>query len=97
MSRGAITEAVRVLSKELFGYKIGVRELRLIPYIFQCLLDNINIGCEKVNDEERGIIIKWQDEGRLFTPTSNLRVTSDFYDIMSKILKIGYCSDNVIL
>ena len=96
MARGTLTKEVKKLSKELLGYEITVRELRMMPYIMYCLLDNCNIDPNKVNSEERAILMKWQKEERLSSPSSNFMVSAEFYDIICQILKIGYCSDCIL-
>lgn len=93
MARGMLTDEVKALSKELFGYEITVKEFRLLPYIQYCIMNGESIACNKSNADEWAILMKWQEEGRLDSPSSNLKVSSNFYDIMCKILKIGYCSD----
>ena len=93
MARGKLTDEVKALSKELFGYEITVRELRLLPYILNCLVDNSNIDPAHINAEERKWFAKWRKEERMFTPSTALTVSPDFYDTICKILKVGYCSD----
>ncbi len=95
MARGKLTDEVKALSKELFGYEITVTELRLLPYIHSCLVDNQDIDRAHINQADRKIMSKWRDEGRMNTPTSNLVVTSAFYDIICEMLKLGYCSDMI--
>lgn len=92
MARGVLTSEVKALSKELLGYEITVTELRLLPYIMTCLMDNNCIGPAHVNSKDRAVFAKWKREGRLFDPSSDLTVSPEFYDIICKILKIGYCS-----
>ena len=40
MGRGALTDEVKALSKELMGYEITVKELRLMPYALCSILYN---------------------------------------------------------
>lgn len=49
MSRGMLTEEIENKSNELFGYKFNQRELRLLPYVQYCVLNNMNISPDKVN------------------------------------------------
>lgn len=95
MARGRLTDEVKELSMELLGYEITVRGLRLLPYIMLCLTDNINIDIARVSNEERAILLQWKKEGRLLDPASNFSVSSEFYDIICKLLKIGYCLDMI--
>lgn len=65
MSRGMLTEEIENKSNELFGYKFNQRELRLLPYVQYCVLNNMNISPDKVNGEERLILQKWTQLGFL--------------------------------
>ena len=95
MSRGVLTDSVKELSLELFGYEITVKELRLLPYILDCLLNNRNVDPNKIDQTEREIMSKWRDEGRMKDPASGLTVTPEFYDMICIVVKIGYCSSMI--
>lgn len=96
MARGVLTDEVKELSKELFGYEFTVRELRMLPYLMHCLLDNANVNPNKINAEERAILMGWQKNNFLERPSAALAVSSEFYDKMCRMLKIGYCSEMLI-
>ena len=95
MSRGELTDKVKKLSKTLFGYEIDVTELRLIPYIFHCITNSQNIDLRRVNQQDREILKKWKKQNYITSPASDLMVSSEFYEIMSKMLKVGYCSEYI--
>lgn len=95
MSRGKLTDKVKeVMQKE--GFEGTVRELRLLPYIMVRLLDNRNLDPSVISSEEREILCKWKEEGKLSGITSNFGVTEDFLDKMIKVLKVGYLEDMII-
>ena len=95
MARGKLTKEVKQLSSKLFGYEITVKGLRLLPYIMYCLMDNCNIDPIHINSDDRAVLMKWKKEGRLFDPLSNLTVSSDFYDTICEMLRVGYCSEMI--
>lgn len=90
MSRGMLTEEIENKSNELFGYKFNQRELRLLPYVQYCVLNNTNISPDKVNGEERLILQKWTQLGFLKSPSTELQISKEFWDGMNEILWLGY-------
>ena len=96
MARGSLTDKVKELSKELFGYEFTVTELRMLPYMMHCLLDNSNIDHQHINAEERAILMGWQKNGWIERPSAAFAVSGEFYDKMCKMLKVGYCSEVLI-
>jgi hypothetical protein len=95
--RGVLTNEVKELSVELLGYEMSVKELRLLPYLMCCLIDNNNVSPNKINDEEREILSKWRANGWVDNPFSALGVSSEFYDMLVALLKVGYCSDMICI
>lgn len=101
MARGVLTSDVCKVSVERLGYEISMRELRLMPYLMLKLLDNEGFRREHINNEEREILKKWQKEGyisisRTMQYGKLVRCSTHFYDAISAILKVGYCSDMII-
>ena len=90
--RGVLTEEVRKVMIEN-GFEGNVRELRLMPYMIYCLLDNINIEPHKITPEERSILVSWKEKGYLSGISSGFGVTEDFFNRMINVLKIGYLSE----
>lgn len=88
--RGQLTDRIKEKSKELMGYEISMRELRLMPYVQYCLLNSENINPRKVNQEEREILSRWRKAGYIEGGASGFGVTKEFWDIMSEILFLGY-------
>lgn len=95
MGRGALTDGVKVLSKELMGYEITVTELRLMPYVQYCLLDDENLKLRHISVKDDGILADWIEKDYIKHPFGSFEgekfsVSPEFYDIMCKILKLGY-------
>ena len=63
MSRGMLTEEIKAKSSELFGYEISQLELRLMPYVQYCVLNNKDVDARKVNGDERLVLAKWTNLG----------------------------------
>ena len=69
MSRGMITDEIKQKSIELLGYEVSQQELRLIPYVMYCLVNDDNIDMRKVNNAEREILMKWKEKGFIDSPS----------------------------
>jgi len=89
-SRGMLTDEIKSKSKELFGYEINTRELRLIPYIIYVMTNERYINIKKVNAEELTIIHKWMLVGHIYGTLDNLYITKKFWDICNEILYFSY-------
>ena len=90
MSRGNLTEDVQEAARATLGRKISLRELRLIPYAIDCLLNDRNIYPGHINAEERDILREWREEGWISGGASDFQVTREFYLAACEILWNGY-------
>lgn len=90
MGRGMLTDAVKAKSKELLGYEITTRELRLMPYIDYTMKNNQYIELNKINEEEQGILHKWQDMNFITGTLMNLQLSKEFFMNMQEILWMAY-------
>ena len=90
MKRGMITDEIKQKSIELLGYEVSQQELRLIPYVMYCLVNDDNIDMRKVNNAEREILMKWKEKGFIDSPSSDLAMSKEFYDAANQFIFIGY-------
>jgi len=88
--RGELTAFVKKKSKELLGYEIGLRELRLMPYIQYVMVNEQKLDTNKVNAEERTILRSWKDKGYIKGGASGLQITKDFWDSICEIIFAAY-------
>ena len=96
MGRGQLTEEVkRKLIAE--GFEGTVTELRLMPYLLNCLMNNRLPDYDKMSKEERALLYDWTIKRMVVScnTSSGFTVTEKLYDRMNDIVKLGYC-DNVI-
>lgn len=88
--RGMLTDAVKAKSKELLGYEISQRELRLIPYLQYCMCNERKVSQYHVNDEERALLDAWQNRGWVDMALQGTLVSKPFWDAMCEILWLSY-------
>ncbi len=96
MARGVLTDEVKKVSEELFGYEFNKTQLRLLPYMMYTLMDCENLKREHINQEDKVELEKWEDAKEIYSPMEHFMISSSFYDAMCKILKIAYCGDALI-
>lgn len=90
MSRGMLTDEISAKSKELLGYEITQGELRLMPYLQYCVMNDANLDIARINNAERRILMSWQDKGYIRSPSSALEISKPFYNAMCELLWLGY-------
>lgn len=90
MGRGALTEAVQQKAVEILGREISMRELRLMPYVQHCLMNEQNIDPRRVNQEEREVMTEWRKAGWMAGGAVDLEVSKEFWGAMHEILWVGY-------
>lgn len=88
--RGQLTEEINQIAVSMINRKITVRELRLIPYIQNVMVNNQKIDPNKISSEERKILSKWREEKFIEGGASGLGITKDFWNFMCEILFAGY-------
>lgn len=88
--RGELTARIITKSKKLLGYEIGVRELRLMPYVLDVMINNQRINPGHINSEEREILAKWRDAEYITGGASGLQITEEFWNILCEIVRLGY-------
>ena len=88
--RGQLTQRIKDKSKELLGYEIDQRELRLMPYVQYVMMNNQKIDIRHINSEERQILSKWRKAGHIEGGAGGLGITRRFWEILCEILFLGY-------
>lgn len=88
--RGMLTERIKKASLELLGYEMCVVELRLMPYIVYVMMNEQKLDPRKINDEERSIFSKWRSKGYVEGGMGGLRITKEFWHILTEIVMLGY-------
>lgn len=89
--RGVLTPEVQEVAKNLLGYELTVRELRLMPYLQYTVMNDKRINPNHINPEEREILSKWRDKGWMCGGDgSDVNVTKWFWLAMNEILFVAY-------
>ena len=89
--RGCLTSEIQEESKSFLGRDMTTRELRLLPYIDYCLKNAFAFNNNKINDEERDIIMQWEKDNHLvFSYVRGFEATKEFYDFIQRVLWLGY-------
>ena len=94
MGRGMLTEKIQEMAKEFLGYEIDTDELRLIPYVHYCLVNEQKVDPVKMNREDRTIFARWKKAGHIDGDMTRLAVTKEFWDFMCAILFVSYVDIN---
>lgn len=81
---------MKAKSKELLGYEITVKELRLIPYLHYIVINEQIIDTRKINNEEMELIRAFENKGYCDFSINRFTVTKQFYDAMSEIIYLAY-------
>lgn len=90
MGRGVLTDKIQKIAKEHLGREIGIRELRLIPYIQYVMVNDQKIEPRKVNAEERTILSTLRKEGHIEGGMTGLAITKEYWDFMCEVLFYSY-------
>lgn len=89
--RGMLTDKIKAKALEMLGHEITTAELRLMPYIHYCAMNNARMDPRRMTDQERVILGRWRErfwiEGGAAAP---VQVSKEFYDAMNAILWYGY-------
>lgn len=85
--RGFVTEEIEK------KYNFTQEEVRLIPYLQYCCINNMKLDPNKIYPEEREIISKWRQKGYIDGGASEIVcVSKEFWDIMSNVLWESYAN-----
>jgi len=89
--RGQLTYRIKEASREsLLGYEISQVELRFMAYVLYVMMNEQNLDPRRVNEEERGIFQRWKKLGFVEGGMSELRITKEFWDILTEMVFLGY-------
>ena len=88
--RGQLTDRIKAKSKELLGYEMDQKELRLMPHIMDVMMNTQKINPAHVDKEERKILSKWREDGHTCGGVGGLRITEEFWNIICEIVRLGY-------
>ncbi len=88
--RGQLTQKIKDKSRELLGYEITQRELRLMPYVQYVMINDQKIEPRKVNSEEREILSKWRERGFIEGGAAGMAISEEFWNALHAILFLGY-------
>jgi len=88
--RGIVTPQIESMSKDLLGVDINTTQLRLMPYVQYCVMNDQNIRPDRVNQADREVLSEWRQLGFIEGGASGLKVSKEFWDAMHEILWLGY-------
>lgn len=88
--RGQMTQAINDKAFELLGTYITQGELRLMPYVQYCVLNDQNIDPKRINQTEREMLSKWRERGWIEGGAADLAISKAFYDAICQLLWLGY-------
>lgn len=88
--RGQMTQAINDKAFELLGTYITQVELRLMPYVQYCVMNDQNIEPRRINQIEREVLSTWRERKWIEGGASDLAISKEFYDAMCQILWLGY-------
>lgn len=80
------------LTPKLEAIYLTESEVRLIPYVHYCNINNQCIDERKITYEERNIIDKWIENGYIFGNPyiDKFRISREFFDLMNIVLWEAY-------
>ncbi|MFZ7174001.1 hypothetical protein ACLSYX_04110 [[Pasteurella] aerogenes] len=87
---GMLTDEIKEKSIHLVGYGINQKELRLMPYLQYCVINDLDIEQRRINSDEREILMNWEKLGFINSPLSDLKIKKSFYDAICELIFIGY-------
>lgn len=91
-SRGKITDELKAFYLAKTKRELTTRELRLLPFLLHCGLNNGAIPSRNVNIEEITILESLDEEGFIFYSRSGemVGITEVYFEIICKIIRHSY-------
>ena len=94
--RGAITEELSKKYSDFWQHDMTVTELRLVPYLYYCLVDHQCIDSRKITNDERKIISILRQRGLIDGGLSeSLACSKECWNVFTDILWDAY-TDKII-
>lgn len=88
MPRGVLIPEIQEKAVAFLGREITQRELRLMPYLLYCLMNDSNVERSCINAEEEQILTDWEKQGYIqYFP---LKISKQFYDFANELMFISY-------
>lgn len=90
--RGVLTGEAAIMGEAVLGHELTVAELRLIPYVQSCAVDQMRIDRARVNAEEKAILKDWTERGlcRCYPWNVEVAPTREFWQFMCDVLFEAY-------
>ena len=92
--RGKLTDYIKTESSKFNGNPISLAELKLIPYVVDCLLNNRLVNIRHISPADITIINVWKSLGYVDYTQTKFTVTKQFWDFMTQMLWMGYVNNN---
>ncbi len=88
--RGHLTKQMKDTWLIFFDEELTLRKLRLLPYINSAMLNDQRLDPNRINEQERKIVMDWKSKGLMTGGATGLSITEDFWKAMCKVLWLGY-------
>lgn len=90
--RGELTKRVQKKAVKLLGREITEQELRFMPYLQYCMMNEQRFERAKIYPEEREIIDDWNREGWIKGKVGDYKIAIDkkFWKKLNEIMYIAY-------
>lgn len=90
--RGVLTNEIQNHAVHLFGYSISQKELRLMPYLLDCSINNRPLERGKLDGAEMDILDMWKSQGYYdYRPGGAAPVIQkEFYEKLTALLYLAY-------
>jgi hypothetical protein len=88
--RGRITPEVRAMLETYFGRPTRTEELRLMPYVLHCAINERKLDPGKVSVVERAVLAKWREAGLIEGGAGGLKIDAGFFRFIGEVLLLAY-------
>ncbi len=88
--RGILTEEILTKAAKLGLVNISVKELRLMPYIQNVMVNSQRLDPACINQMDRDILAKWRKAGYLEGGATGMTITYQFWNIINELMWIAY-------